>query len=202
MLSTDGQRHVPLTYAELPPILVNGLIALEDRGFRGHAGISITGLARSMWNNLRVRLGYATGIQGGSTLTMGLARNILGINRDRGWLEKIQEALLALRIEAKYSKDDILTGYFNRVHFGRLAVGIGAASQRYFGKPIHLLTPAENIALLTLIRNPNQYDPTTEPEAFVKRYLTVVSTLEENGILSTESAILAREEPFVWANPK
>lgn len=133
---------------------------------------------------------------------MGLARNILGINRNRGWKEKLQEVVLALRIEAKYSKEDILAGYLNRVHFGRLSVGIGAAAQRYFGKPIDQLTPAEHIALLALIRNPGQYDPVTEPEAFRKRYLTVISTLKETGILTPESSVLIEEEPLVWANPK
>lgn len=100
---------------------------------------------------------------------MGLARNVLGINRERNFSEKFREILLAFRLESRYSKREILLEYLGRANFGRLAIGIGAASEAYFGKPLKSLTPAENIALLSLIRNPTQYDPTREPEAFLKR---------------------------------
>jgi penicillin-binding protein 1C len=133
---------------------------------------------------------------------MGLARNLLGINRDRNLLEKIQEMLLAFRIEARYSKQEILLEYLNRVSFGRLSTGIGAASEAYFGKPLRLLTPAENIALLTLIRNPSRYDPVREPEAFLRRMELVTNTLETNRIITPEQAKIIRDEPLVWTRPK
>lgn len=111
---------------------------MEDRDFYDHIGVSSSGIIRSMLNNLKVITGiYPDGtLQGGSTLTMGLARNLLGINRKRTVSGKIQEIVLAIRLEIRYSKSEILSAYLNRVHFGRLAIGIGSASEAYFGKPL------------------------------------------------------------------
>jgi penicillin-binding protein 1C len=133
---------------------------------------------------------------------MGLARNLLGVNRERDFSGKIQEILLAIRIESRYSKREILLEYLNRVSFGRLSTGIGAASEAYFGKPLRSLTPAENLALLALVRNPSRYDPVREPEAFLKRMELVTNALETGGVLTPAQAEIVRHEPLVWTRPK
>jgi penicillin-binding protein 1A len=115
---TQGKRHASLDSLESYPFLIESLVALEDRYFFEHAGVSPTGLIRSMVRNMESSfLGETGPTQGGSTLTMGLARNILGINRSRTLKHKAEEMLLALRIEAHFSKNEILQMYLNRVHF-------------------------------------------------------------------------------------
>lgn len=138
ILNSEKKRYVEIQTDELPKLLTDGLIQLEDRHFYDHIGVSPSGIMRSMVNNLKVVSGITPNgtMQGGSTLSMGLARNLLGINRKRTISGKIQEIILALRIEIRYSKSEILSAYLGRVHFGRLAIGIGSASEAYFGKPL------------------------------------------------------------------
>ena len=108
---------------------------------------------------------------------MGLARNILGINRERSIRNKLEEMWLALRIESGNSKSDILRAYLDHVSFGRLSEGFQSASQAYFSKDLRSLTAAEELALLTLVQNPVRYDPIKEPNAFRARYESLVEVL-------------------------
>ncbi|MBD8908222.1 transglycosylase domain-containing protein, partial [Methylorubrum zatmanii] len=123
---------------ELPPYLPRSFVAIEDRRFYQHFGVDPVGIARAIAQNL-TRRGVA---QGGSTLTQQLAKNLF-LTPERSASRKIQEAILALWLEHKYSKDEILELYLNRVYFGAGAYGVEAAAQRYFGKPAKNVTLAE-----------------------------------------------------------
>lgn len=139
---------------ELPPYLPRAFVAIEDRRFYDHFGIDPVGIARAITQNL-TRRGVA---QGGSTLTQQLAKNLF-LTPERSASRKIQEAILALWLEHKYSKDEILELYLNRVYFGAGAYGVEAAAQRYFGKPAKNVTLAEAAMLGGLVQAPSRLAP-------------------------------------------
>jgi penicillin-binding protein 1A len=142
-----GGAAVPLK--DLPPYVGDAFVAIEDRRFRSHLGIDPLGLARAMIRNATA--GHLE--QGGSTLTQQLAKNLF-LTQERSLERKAQEAILALWLERKYSKDQILEMYLNRVYFGAGAYGIEAAAQRYFDKPAKALTIAEAAMLAGLVKAP------------------------------------------------
>ncbi|MFD0936038.1 transglycosylase domain-containing protein, partial [Methylobacterium trifolii] len=139
---------------ELPPYLPRAFVAIEDRRFYGHFGVDPVGIARAIGQNL-TRRGVA---QGGSTLTQQLAKNLF-LTPERSASRKIQEAILALWLEHKYTKDEILELYLNRVYFGAGAYGVEAAAQRYFGKPAKNVSLAEAAMLGGLVQAPSRLAP-------------------------------------------
>ena len=140
--------------SELPSYVPNAVIAIEDRRFYGHFGVDPIGLARAIYVNYRAgRL-----VQGGSTLTQQLAKNLF-LKPDRTLERKVQELLLAFWLEHKYSKDAILEMYLNRVYFGSGAYGVEAASRRYFNKPARDVTLAEAALLAGLLKAPTRLSP-------------------------------------------
>ena len=114
---------------------------------------------------------------------MGLARNLLGIERSRSYAAKLSEIWLAVRLELSYSKDQILREYLERIEFGRLSIGVSAAARSYFGESLDNLRPAEQIAIITMIKNPAKYDLAREPEAFRMRYALIIRELVTQGII-------------------
>ena len=159
---TDHDR-VYVARNELPDNLVNAFIAREDEDFFEHGGIVYSSIIRSICRNLTT-LSYA---QGASTITMQLARNCYelgGKTLDR----KVLEMAVARRIEGKYSKDEILTAYLNRIYFGQQCYGIAQAADLYFGKKVADLTLAECATLAGLVRGPSIYNPVYSPEAAAK----------------------------------
>lgn len=155
------------------------LVELEDKRFHRHRGLDPRGIARATIVNLAtfsIR-------QGGSTITQQLARSVLNDFR-RSPSRKLKEALLALHIERKYTKGDILKRYFNEVRWGGANVGLRAAAIAYFGRDIHRLSKAEQVALLTLLRGPNYY--LSKRAAFVKRLEHVQRVLVKKGLLNVK----------------
>ena len=139
LMANRGDTGGPaIQLRELPAYLPKAFVAIEDRRFYSHAGIDPIGIARAAARNLTGR----GGVQGGSTLTQQLAKNLF-LTQERTFSRKIQEAILSLWLEHKFSKDQILELYLNRVYFGGGAYGIEAASQRYFRKPARALTLPE-----------------------------------------------------------
>ncbi len=163
-----------LNYNDLPPVLVQAVLATEDRRFFDHGGIDFRGLARAMVQN--VRAGRV--VQGGSTITQQLAKNIF-LSSDRTVRRKVQELVLALWIEAKLSKEEILSTYLNRVYFGSRSYGVDAASRTYFGHTARKLELAEAAMLAGLLKAPSAYAPTRNYEKALRRSHEVLDNMVE-----------------------
>jgi penicillin-binding protein 1A len=167
---------IPL--AELPPYVPNAFIAIEDRRFRYHFGIDPIGMARAAVENMTV--GHVA--QGGSTITQQLAKNLF-LDPKRTFDRKVQEAMLALYLESRYSKDQILTLYLNRVYFGAGVFGIQAAAERFFGKPAAELTLPEAAMLAGSVKAPARYNPQADPDASIDRAGVVLDAMADAGFI-------------------
>ena len=178
------QNRVPVRLDEIPPLLVHAVLATEDREFYDHYGITIRGFARAAIANVRER----RAAQGGSTLTMQLARSLF-LHHRKEWTRKIREILLALQIERTYTKDEILEMYLNTIYFGP-AYGVEAASQSFFGKSVRDLAPAEATMLAGVLNNPGYYSPYRHLDRAYQRRATVLRNLVREGHLTAEEAEL------------
>ena len=167
---------------ELPPYVGNAFIAVEDRRFRYHFGIDPMGLARAAYADLK----EGAFVQGGSTLTQQLAKNLF-LKPDRTLERKIEEAILAVYLELRYSKDEILTLYLNRVYFGAGVYGIGAASERFFAKPARQLTLTEAAILAGSVKAPSRYNPEASPDAALARASLVLQAMEDSGFIDARA---------------
>ena len=174
IIADERIRHRALTYPDIPRVYASGIIWLEDRDFWDNNGISIRGIIRSMVHNIKA----GSIVEGGSTLSAQYIRNALWINDERDLTHKMLETLYAIRLNHMLSKEEILTAYVNRIGFGHLNYGLRSAALYYFGREPQNLTPAEQIALLVIPKNPNTYDPYIHEEAFRARYQQVISVLE------------------------
>nr|WP_262297138.1 transglycosylase domain-containing protein [Microvirga sp. HBU67692] len=186
-----GGREISLE--ELPPYLPKAFVAIEDRRFYDHWGIDPMGLGRAAHRNL-ARDG---GLQGGSTLTQQLAKNLF-LTPERTASRKIQEAILALWLEHKFTKDQILELYLNRVYFGAGAYGVEAAAQRYYGKSAREVSLSEAATLAGLVQSPSRLAPNRNPEAAQARAELVIAAMEELGFITpdlTKTALGAPAEP-------
>jgi len=161
-----------ISLKDLPPYLPNAFVAIEDRRFYSHFGIDPIGIMRAAVTNLLHR-GVS---QGGSTLTQQLAKNLF-LTQERTLQRKLQEAELALWLERKYSKKEILELYLNRVYFGSGAYGVEAAAQKYFGKPARSVTVAEAAMLAGLVKSPSRLAPNRNPEGAQNRAATVLAAM-------------------------
>lgn len=167
----------------LPPHVVDAFLATEDRNFYHHVGINPVAILRALVVNLK-----AGDIeQGGSTITQQLVKNLL-LTPDRNLRRKVQEMLLALKIEAIYEKDEILSFYLNAVYFGNGAYGLEAAARRYFAKSPQELTIAEAAVLAGLLKAPSRYAPTHDREAAISRAEVVLSAMVEADMLTAGEA--------------
>ena len=163
----------------LPAYVPNAFIAIEDRRFRHHLGIDPIGLTRAAVENITV--GHV--VQGGSTITQQLAKNLF-LSPSRTFDRKMQEAMLALYLESRYNKDQILTLYLNRVYFGAGVFGIQAAAERFFGKPASQLTVSEAAMLAGSVKAPAHYNPLADPDASMERASTVLDAMDEAGFIT------------------
>ena len=175
---------------ELPPYLPRAFVAIEDRRFYSHFGVDPVGIARAIAQNL-TRRGVA---QGGSTLTQQLAKNLF-LTPERSASRKIQEAILALWLEHKYTKDEILELYLNRVYFGAGAYGVEAAAQRYFGKPAKGVSLAEAAMLGGLVQAPSRLAPNRNLPAAQGRAAQVLAAMQEVGFVPAQDAKVALAQP-------
>lgn len=187
-LATYGDLYEEyVTTEDLPPYVVNAFLAVEDRRFFQHKGIDFIGLARAAARNF-----YAHRIvQGGSTLTQQLAKNMLMSNgfyavTDRSYKRKFQELILAIKLEATFSKNEILTLYLNRVYFGAGTFGIDAAARRYFHKPGRQLSLFEAAILAGLLRAPSKYSPLGNPQRSIERGKIVLKAMETSGFIGAQ----------------
>uniref|UniRef100_UPI00311F2E2A transglycosylase domain-containing protein n=1 Tax=Ferrovibrio sp. TaxID=1917215 RepID=UPI00311F2E2A len=191
VLATYGDlygEHQPLK--ALPAALPQALIATEDRRFYSHFGIDPVGLARASLANLKA----GRVVQGGSTLTQQLAKNVF-LDRDRTLKRKVQELLLAFWLERNFTKDQILEMYLNRVYFGAGAHGVEAAAQRYFDKPASRLSLTECAMLVGLLKAPSRLAPTGNIKSAQSRAAQVLLNMADAGFISDAAARAAIASP-------
>ncbi|TGX53297.1 PBP1A family penicillin-binding protein [Sphingomonas gei] len=175
-----------IKYNDIPAVMKDAIVAVEDRRFESHWGVDPLGLARAVRTGIANR-GTGRRLQGASTITQQVARTIFLSNKyDVG--RKMREAVLALAMERKFSKDQILELYLNKVYFGGGAYGIDAASRKFFGHPATNLSLAESAVIAGLVKAPSHYSPTADAEAAVSRASVVLDVMAETGKISRATA--------------
>jgi len=189
-LATVGDLYgAAITLKELPTALPQAVLATEDRRFYDHFGVDLIGLARAMWVNVlagRIR-------QGGSTITQQVAKNLF-LAPDRTIKRKAQELLLALWLESKFTKDQILTVYLNRVYLGRGAWGVDAAAQKYFNRPASGLSTWQSAVIAGLLKAPSRLNPISDPKAASARASVVLANMVNAGYLTKLQADAAKRQ--------
>ena len=185
-------RH-PVPLAVVPKHLVQAVLAAEDHRFFEHRGVDLRAVARAVWVNLRS--GGLT--QGGSTLTQQLVKNLV-LTPKRTWGRKVREAAIALALERRYSKDEILSAYLNGIYLGQhggfAVYGVGAATRSFFGKDIERLTLGEAATLAGIIRAPNTYSPVQHPERARERRNVVLRQMRDRQMLDDKRLAQASQE--------
>src|SRR5580692_2312524 len=197
VLATRGEMAgANVSLKDLPPYLPKAFIAIEDRRFYSHYGVDPLGIARAAVANILHR-GVS---QGGSTLTQQLAKNLF-LTQERTFQRKLQEVELALWLERKHSKSEILELYLNRVYFGSGAYGVEAAAQRYFGKSAKNVTLAEAAMLAGLVKAPSRLAPNRNPEGAEQRAKTVLTAMAESKFITAAQAQASIGHPSYNVKP-
>ncbi len=185
------KRRIPLAYKDIPPILVRAVLATEDQRFFEHPGVDIFGLGRAAVNMLQT----GRKSQGGSTITMQVARNFF-LNRKKTFLRKFNEILLAFKIDRELSKEKILELYLNQIYLGTRAYGVGAAAQIYYGKELKALSIAQLAMIAGLPQAPSTHNPIVNPKAAKIRRDHVLKRLFEEKYISQVQYEEAIKEPI------
>ncbi|MEN9383367.1 MAG: hypothetical protein RL323_510, partial [Pseudomonadota bacterium] len=202
VLSAEGEligefgeeRRNLLPIEDIPPVMINAVLAIEDSRFYEHSGVDYIGMARAALANL----GQAKS-QGASTITMQVARNVY-LSSEKSYLRKIYEVLLTFKLEHLLSKDQILEIYMNQIFLGHRAYGFSAAAQVYFGKALKDVSVAEAAMLAGLPKAPSAYNPFSNPKRARIRQLHIIDRMLENGFISVAQAQAAKEEPLRLRN--
>ena len=172
-----------LTINQLPSEMKDAMVAVEDRRYYAHPGVDPIGITRSFY----VRAVKGRWTQGGSTITQQLARNIY-LNSNKEFGRKLREIILALAMETKFSKDQILELYLNKVYFGGGAYGVDAASRRFFDHGAENLSLAEAAIIAGMVKAPSRYSPTADAQAALDRATVVVAVMQDAGMITAEEA--------------
>ena len=199
IITGDGEDRLFVPTEEMPKSIVQALLLVEDRSFYEHHGVNPFAIARAAFVNISA----GRTVQGGSTLTQQLAKNFF-LSSERSLLRKVREALMAVIIDFRYSKDEILEAYLNEVYMGqdksRAVHGMGLASRFYFGRPISELTIAQQAFLVAAIKGPSYYNPWRYPERIQERRDLVLRLLMDAGDLTTAEYKAAVESPLAIRN--
>lgn len=192
---SHGEDRVLVQLEQAPPYLTEALLAVEDRQFNSHWGISPSSIARAAWVNLQA----GRVVQGGSTLTQQLVKNFY-LSRDQTLTRKANEALMAVLLDWHYGKDEILETYLNEVYLGqsgrRSINGFGLASQFYFSRSFQRLELQHLALLVAMVKGPSYYDPRRHPERALARRNLVLGLLAEQGVVTAPQAQAAQAEPL------
>ena len=198
LVSVRGSQYAPpVDLDRLPPYVPAAFVAIEDRWFYWHFGFNPWGIVRSQVYNLTHRGGGP--LRGGSTITQQLARNLF-LTMDQTYRRKAQELVLAIWLETRFTKKEILALYLNRVYFGAGAYGIEAASQRYFGKPADQLTIGESALLAGMMKGPSRYSPVSSADRAARRATVVLNEMVRSGAITPAQRAEAIRTP-VRVNP-
>jgi penicillin-binding protein 1A len=194
LIDEIGNRRNPITFEEIPKVLINALIATEDVRFYSHPGVDFQSLLRGFYGFMRgVNLG------GGSTITMQLANN-LSFDSDNVYLRKFKEIPFALQIQQELTKEEVLTLYLNTIYFGAGADGIGAAAYIYYGKHPSELTLAEAAMMVSLLPCPSTCNPLANPQRSIERRRTRLKNMVREGMIDDAAFLLADDAP-ITASP-
>jgi penicillin-binding protein 1A len=186
------QRRVVAGYDDFPPVLRDALVSIEDKNFYRHSGINFWRIVGAAYRDIE----SGGKVQGASTLTMQLARNLF-LSADRNWQRKVQEAMLAIQIERRFTKSQIFALYANQIALGHGVFGFEAASEFYFGKPAKQLSLDEAALLAGLPKGPSYYSPINHPERAQKRRNLVINAMLEDGKITAAQAADARTAPLI-----
>lgn len=189
LLGEFGEERRNLTpIGEIPQVMKDAVLAIEDARFFQHGGVDYKGVLRAGLANLgRVKS------QGASTITMQVARNVY-LSSEKTFTRKIYEILLTFKLEHLLTKDQILEIYMNQIYLGNRAYGFAAASEAYFGKPLKSVSVAEAAMLAGLPKAPSAYNPISNPKRARSRQLYIIERMQENGFISAEEAVAAKKE--------
>jgi len=182
--------------SNLPPHVAQAFIATEDRRFYDHTGVDPIGLLRAAQRNLEA----GRVVQGGSTLSQQLIKNVF-LTPEQTYRRKLQEMMLAIWLEYKFTKSEVLETYLSRVYFGGGAWGLEAASQTYFGKEAKDLSISESAILAGALKAPTRYNPATNPQIAASRAAVVLSAMQTAGYLDTPARYAALSEPVPIRRP-
>jgi penicillin-binding protein 1A len=172
-----------LAYAEVPKHMRDAMVAVEDRRFYSHGGFDPVGFGRALYVNLKAR----KWVQGGSTITQQVAKNLF-LTSDRTFDRKGREVVLSLALDWKFSKQQILELYLNRVYFGGGAYGIDAAARRFYGHSARALSIPESVVIAGLVKAPSRYAPSSDPRKSIARARVVLATMVDSGAISADAA--------------
>ena len=189
----ERRIFVPISF--VPKLITEAFTSAEDKNFYNHPGIDPSGIARAAVKDV-FNVFQHKRLEGASTITQQVAKNFL-LNSDVKFSRKIREAILAIRIDATYSKDKILELYLNEIYLGENSYGVAAAALNYFGKSLDQLDIAEVAFLASLPKAPSEFDPVRNHKAAFDRRNWVIGQMEENGYITAEQARDARAEPLV-----
>lgn len=200
--SSDNEVRDIINLASVPEWMVDTLLTVEDKNFYHHHGVSVFAIARAMWANLLA----GRKVQGGSTLTQQLAKNLLLNDSRKTYLRKFKEAIVALILDYRYSKDDILEAYFNEIYMGQNGKngvhGFALGSKFYFNKPLAELQYHEFALLVALVKGPSYYDPRRFPERAKERRDLVLQLMVSDRILERQEYALHVDQPMVIRKDK
>ena len=185
------QRRIPVKLEDVPQQMVNAVLAIEDHRFYEHVGVDLRGLMRA---GMHVITEGNKG-QGGSTITMQVARNFF-LTRKKTYIRKVNEILLALKIERELTKNEILELYLNKIYFGKRAYGVAAAAKVYYGKDLHELTLAESAMIAGLPQSPSAINPINNPPAALLRRNQVLDSMLQNNYISEKQFADASKAPI------
>jgi penicillin-binding protein 1A len=183
-----------LNIDQIPQPMKTAMVAVEDRRFRSHFGVDPIGIVRSF--QVRYLKGRFT--QGGSTITQQIARNVF-LTNDKTWSRKLREMVLALAMERKFTKDQVLELYLNRVYFGGGAYGVDAASRKFFGHSATTLSLGESAIIAGLVKAPSNYSPSADANAAVGRAGVVLDVMQKQGLVTTAQVAAANPAKVVLA---
>ena len=187
-----NEDRVLVAHNDLPDHLINGLLAVEDRRFYAHSGVDLRGIARALWTNLRA----GKAVQGGSTLTQQLVKNFI-LTPERSLRRKVNEALMALIVDARYDKDEILEAYANEIFLGqdgnRAIHGFGLGAHFYFNRPLSELRLHETALLVGLVKGASFYNPRRHPKRALQRRNLVIDQMQAQGFVGPAEADKARQ---------
>lgn len=191
LLAEFGEkRRIPVQFEEIPPTLIHAFLAAEDDRFYQHPGVDYQGILRAAF--ALATTGNKT--QGGSTITMQVARNFY-LSNEKTYLRKLNEIILALEIEQVLTKNEILTLYLNKIYLGNRAYGVGAAANVYYGRPLNELTLAEMAMIAGLPKAPSAFNPVANPERAISRRNYVLKRMWEVGYISQQEYLDAKQAP-------
>jgi penicillin-binding protein 1A len=193
----QAERRIFVPLQQIPKTLRNAMIAIEDARFYSHFGVDLRGIGRAAYANFR----HGRVVEGGSTITQQLAK-VLFLTPDRRFSRKVKEALLAIELEKRYSKDRLLELYLNQIYLGHGTYGVEAAARLYFGKSVQELALPEVALLAALPRSPGSYSPFEHPEPAQKRRAVVLARMVEHGYIAEADARRANRAPLGLVAPE